>query len=95
MRSWLEAEAPVALVCDEGAGHSPSIAFRHLPPNSARAGYATEGALFISAQLSTDAVSAPRRVGYYFKTVEATIASKHAYMHEAHPPRVQKEFHLD
>ena len=35
------------------AGHSPSIAFRHLPPNSARFGYVTEGALFISAQLST------------------------------------------
>ena len=38
--------------------HTPSIAFRHLPPNSARTGYVTEGALFISAQLSTDAVSA-------------------------------------
>ena len=42
--------------------HTPSIAFRHLSPNSARFGYATEGALFISAQLSTDAVSAFRRV---------------------------------
>ena len=38
--------------------HTPSIAFRHLPPNSARFSYATEGALFISAQLSSDAVSA-------------------------------------
>ena len=38
--------------------HTPSIAFRHLPPNSARFGYATEGALFISTQLSTDAASA-------------------------------------
>ena len=26
---------------------TPSIAFRHLPPNSARFGYATEGALFL------------------------------------------------
>ena len=41
---------------------TPSIAFRHLPPNSARFSYATEGALFISAQLSTDAVSALRKV---------------------------------
>ena len=41
--------------------HTPSIAFRHLPPNSARTGYATERALFISAQLSTDAVSALRK----------------------------------
>ena len=42
--------------------HTPSIAFRHLPPNSARFSYATEGALFISAQLVTDAVSALRKV---------------------------------
>ena len=42
--------------------HTPSTAFRHLPPNSARFSYATEGALFISAQLSTDAVSTLRKV---------------------------------
>ena len=42
--------------------HTPSIAFRHLPPNSARFGYATEGTLFISVQLSSDAVSALRKV---------------------------------
>jgi len=45
-----------------GTYHTPSIAFRHLPPNSARTGYATVGALFISAQLSTDAVSVLRKV---------------------------------
>ena len=45
--------------------HTPSIAFRHLPPNSARFGYATEGALdFISAQLSSDAVRPSERFGY-------------------------------
>ena len=42
--------------------HTPSIAFRHLPPNSATFSYATEGALFITAQLSADAVSALRKV---------------------------------
>ena len=42
--------------------HTPSIAFRHPPPNSARFSYAIEGALFISAQLSSDAVSALRKV---------------------------------
>ena len=53
--------------------HTPSAAFRHLPPNSARFGYATEGALFISAQLSTDAVSALRKVWVLiYMTVEAT-----------------------
>ena len=41
---------------------TPSIAFRHLPPNSACFSYATDGALFISAQLSSDAVSALRKV---------------------------------
>ena len=44
------------------AGHTPSIAFRHLPPNSAGFGDTTQGAIFISAQLSTDAVSALRKV---------------------------------
>ena len=39
-----------------------SIAFWYLPPNSARFDYATKGAIFISAQLSTDAVSALRKV---------------------------------
>ena len=43
--------------------HTPSISFRHhLPPNSATFSYTTEGAFFISAQLSTDAVSALRKV---------------------------------
>ena len=45
-----------------GTDHTPNIAFRHLPPDSARFGYATEEVLFISAQLSTDAVSALRKV---------------------------------
>ena len=47
--------------------HTPSIAFRHLPANSARFSYATEGALFISAQLSIDAVSALRKVWVLIK----------------------------
>ena len=50
--------------------HTPSIAFPHLPSNSARFSYATEGAFFISAQLYTDAVSALRNVPVL--TVEAT-----------------------
>ena len=44
--------------------HTPShTAFRHLPPNSARFSYATEGALFISAQLSSNAVTLPSTAG--------------------------------
>ena len=34
----------------------------HLPPNSARIGYATEGALFVSMQLSANTVSALSKV---------------------------------
>ena len=45
-----------------GLIYTPSIAFRHLPPNTARFGYATEEALFISAQLSTNTVSALQKV---------------------------------
>ena len=56
-----------------GGWHTPTTAFRHLPPNSARFSYATEGALFISAQLSTDAVSALRKVWVLtIMTVEAS-----------------------
>ena len=46
----------------EGRVHTPSIAFRHLPPNAAGIGHATEGALFIPSQLSADGVSALRKV---------------------------------
>ena len=47
---------------------TPSLTFQRLSPNSARIartariGYATEGPLFIPVQLSTDAVSAFRKV---------------------------------
>ena len=44
--------------------HTPSIAFRDLPPNTARICYADERALFISAQLSSDAAKACERFGY-------------------------------
>ena len=42
-------------------GNTLSITFKHPPPNSARTGYTTEGALFISVQLSADVVSALRK----------------------------------
>ena len=38
--------------------------FPALSPNSAGFSYATEGALFISAQLSSDAVAPSERFGY-------------------------------
>ena len=36
--------------------------FPELPPNSARFSYITEGVLFISAQLSSNAVSALQKI---------------------------------
>ena len=59
-----ECEGAVGCVGVSGVGsdHTLSISFRHLPPNSARTGYALKRALFISEQLSTDAVSALRKV---------------------------------
>ena len=73
-----------------------SIVYQHLPSNSARIGYTTERALFISAQLSTDAVSAPLKGLGIDKTVAATIVSNHTCKHVP-PPWVPKkeEFHLD
>ena len=68
---------------------APSIAFRHHPPNYARFSYATEGALFISAQLSTDEVSALRKVRVLIR-LGGSLVPKHARKHEAHPPRVKK-----
>ena len=67
--------------------HTPSIAFRHLPPNSARCSYATEGALFISYPATRSAPS--ERFGYYYDC-RSNLAPKHARKHETHPPRVKK-----
>ena len=68
------------------------IASRYLPPNSARTGYATEGALCIAAQLSTDAVSPLRKVCVLLiKDCGSNIKSKHAGKHEARPPQVKEE----
>ena len=54
---WSTLPVPASLACrpkDPQYGgevrtrgtHTPSVAFRHLPPNAARTGYATKGALF-------------------------------------------------
>ena len=71
-----------------GRGHTQSIAFRHLPPNSARFGYATEGALFISAaQLS-------KVFGYCMTVERSNLAPKHARKHEKHPTLVKERVRL-
>ena len=57
--------------------------------HSARFSYATEGALFISAQLSSDAVSALRKVRV--QDCGSSLAPTHARKHETHPPRVLKK----
>ena len=54
--------------------HTPSLAFRYFPPNSATTGYVTEGALFVSVQLSSDVVSTLQKVWVLITdmTVETT-----------------------
>ena len=41
------------------ANHTPKFAFQHASPNSAITGYAIHRAFLMSAQLSTDTLSAP------------------------------------
>ena len=65
-------------------GHTPTVTVWHLPPNSARFGYANDGALFISAQLSTDTVSALGKVWVLIR-LGVNMVSMHAHKHEAHP----------
>ena len=74
---------------------TPSTAFWHLPPNSARFSYTTEGAFSISMQLFSDAVSALRKV-LVLMWLEATYhQSTHLNMRCIHPGYKKKEFHLD
>ena len=59
----------LAWMCEPNTDtQSEYFAFQHLPPKRSlpKIGYATEGALFLTALLSTDAVSALRKdwVGY-------------------------------
>ena len=53
------------------AEHAPSIAFRHLPPNPARMGLATEGALCLQATVRRCHQRRPKGLGIN-KTVKAT-----------------------
>ena len=64
----------------------------HLPPNSARFSYATEGALFNSAQLSIKrrGQRPPKGLGTNNYDCRSNLAPKHAREHETHPPRVKK-----
>ena len=70
---WSAAKTSACDVTIKHLIHTPSIAFRHPPPNSARFTYATEGALFISAQLAVQWCSQrlPKGSGTN-RTVEAT-----------------------
>ena len=77
----------------EVQAHTPSIVFWRLPPNSARFGDATEGALFISTQLSTNAISTLQKVWVLIRC-GSNLVPKHACKHEMHPPRVIKRLVL-
>ena len=56
----------------ESPSHTPSIACRHVAPNSARFGYATDrGSLYLRAAVRRRGQRPPKAVGTD-KTVEAT-----------------------
>ena len=74
----------------EGWFHAPSTAFRHLPPNSARIGYPTEGALFISVQLSTIA-SALQKVWVLITLWKQLCSSMHINMRYVHHGEKKKK----
>ena len=63
-----------------GAGmrRTPGIAFRHLPPNSARFGYAAERTLYLRAAVHRRGQRPPKGCG-------SSLAPKHARKHETHP----------
>jgi len=44
----------------QGLSHTPSIAFGHLPPNSARFSYATKGALYLHAAVQQHGQCPPK-----------------------------------
>ena len=70
--------------------HTPSITFWHLHPNSARTGYAIEGALFISTQLSADAARALQKVWVLVKLWKQH-SDKHTHKREMRPPWFKKK----
>ena len=75
-----------------GLAHTPNIAFRHLPPNSARVSYATEGALFIFRRScpATRASAFPKGSGTNMTVEAKPKRPKHARKHETYPPPGKK-----
>ena len=64
------------------------LAFRHLPPNSARIGYAhRRGTLYLRAAVHRRCQRPPKGLD-----CESSIASKYANKHEARPAQVKNEF---
>ena len=78
------------LVCFVWPLYTASLAFRHLPPNSAGFGYATEGALFMSALLSTSNVLGTNEM-WKQRCVEARTRPRGA----SAPDKQNNEFRLE
>ena len=76
--------------------HDPGITFQHLHPNSARIPHATEGELFISSQLSTNAVSALQKVWVLIRLSKQHSTQARTCIHKTRPTPVKnKKFRLD
>ena len=75
--------------------HTPSSAFRHLPPNSARIGYASRGTLYLRGAVHRRCQHPPKGLGADHYVETKRIAPNHSGKLEARPPRVRNEFRLD
>ena len=90
---WFRSRAPLAVMRQPG-GRTPTIVFRHLPPNSVRTGYASVRALFIPLRSCPQTLPAPME-SVLVLIRRSDIASKHARKHEARPDQRKREFCLD
>ena len=80
------------LLCHcQAASHTSSIAFRHLPPNSARTGYSTEGARTLYLRAAVHRRGQRPSKGLGTNKTGYSIASKHARKHEMDAPGVKKK----
>ena len=74
---WYFTHPGLTTLCVCARSQTPRAAFQHLPPNSVVTGYANEGALFTSVQLSTDS-QPPRRKIWVLRLWKQCSVQAHA-----------------
>ena len=90
-----QTDAAAGLPCGGVAGtqrrnHTPSIAFRQLPPNSARFTLRHWRPLYLRAAVQRRGQRSPKASGTNVTVSRSNLAPKHARKHETHPPRMKE-----